>query len=272
MSLEVVYPAWYQIAGFAKNLLYGVGVAIFITIFISSKLQQALHEEKKKELEALTSAVNNNVFDGLFKVVIPEEIFDVIKREIIGNKALRREAKWIFEFSACEGGILCRQTTSYELHNLSSEEIKDPVSLELDSLGGEKYEVISAECHDKTGGRLAGYYGVDDPDNSNVNVRPMDCGNTVVDYLVKIPAESHVVYKTIYNRIYGGDLVDAQATKVPLVGVDIIVSFPLGYDFGIHPLMSNAPKLISEGATQKIWRVSGGLLPNQSIVFYLNKL
>lgn len=269
-TIEVTYPLWHQIINLFKNFLYGLAAAIFITVFVANKLQRTQQEEKENALTKLNEAININVFDSLFKTIIPDEIFKIIKREIIENKVIRREAKWILNFSVSDNeAICCTHTTRYELHNLSQVQVSDPIKLKLDSLGGEKYNIISAECLSRAGEILVQYKP---KDNIHKNVIVKDDGRTIIaEYTVDIPPENYVEYKTVYDKLYHGDITDALGTLVPIVGADIIVSFPEGYDFDISPLMSSVPRLINQSGTQKIFRVEGGILPNQGFIFYLVK-
>ena len=270
-TVEVVYPLWHQVVNLMKNFLYGLAAAIFITVFVANKLQRTQQEEKESELKKLNEAVNVNVFDSLFKTIIPEEIFKIIKQEIIENKVVRREAKWVYNFVESDGGaILCTQTTRYELHNLSQASVSNPIKLKLDSLGGEKYKIISAECLSRAGDVLVHYDPLDEDNNKNINVE--DSGNKMtVEYTVNIPPENYVEYKTVFEKLYNGDITDAQGTSVPVIGADIIVNFPEGYNFDVSPMMSSKPRLITQSHTQKIYRVEGGILPNQGFLFYLVK-
>ena len=268
---EIVYPLWHQILNLLKNFFYGLSAAVFITVFVANRLEHAQKKEQEDELNMLNEAINVNVFDSLFKTIIPVEIFKIIKQEIIENKVVRKDAKWVYNFEEGDGKIVCTQTTRYELHNLSQASVSDPIKLELDSLGGEEYTILSAECLSKWGQRLVHY----DPTNAekNENVKVESNGRiTTVAYTVNIPPESHVEYKTVFQRSYSGDITDAQATKVPVIGADIIVNYPEGYDFDISPMMSSFPRLITQSATQKIYKVEGGILPRQGFVFYLKRL
>lgn len=270
-GLEVNYPLWHQIVNLVKNFLYGLSAAIFITVFVANRLERAQREEKEGELKMLNDAISVNVFDSLFKAIIPPEIFKIIKQEIIENKVVRRDAKWVYQFEEIDGKIVCTQTTRYELHNLSQTPVADPIKLELDTLGGEEYSVLSAECLSKSGERLVHY----DPKNvdKSQNIKVESKGRiTTVAYTVNIPPESHVEYKTVFQRSYSGDITDAQFTKVPVIGADIIVSYPKGYDFNITPMMSSSSRLITHSPTQKIYKIEGGILPKQGFVFYLKKL
>jgi hypothetical protein len=184
---------------------------------------------------------------------------------------VRKDAKWIYNFEKIEDKILCTQTTRYELHNLSQAPVSDPVKLELDPLGGEIYKILSAECLGKSGERLV-HYDHQNPDKSkNIDVK-QNGKMTSAAYTVNIPPKSHVEYKTVFQRSYSGDITDAQATKVPVIGADIIVNYPEGYEFDISPMMSSAPRLITQSPTQKIYKVEGGILPRQGFVFYLKRM
>ena len=153
---------------------------------------------------------------------------------------------------------------------MSQEEVIDPVTLDLDSSGGEKYELISAECHSHSGDQVV-FYDHNDPTNKK-NIEVVHNGNdTAVTYTVIVPSESYVEYKTSFERTYSDKVVDAQGTKVPVIGADIIVNYPEGFEFNITPMMSSKPKLITASTTQKIYRVDGGVLPNQGFLFYLTK-
>ena len=229
-SLQVTYPLWHQVIGLTKHFLYGLAAAIFITVFIANKLQKNQQDEKENELNKLNQLINVNVFDGLFKTIIPEEIFKVIKQEIIESKILRREAKWIYDFSFKNGKIVGRMTTCYELHNLSHHPVIDPIKLELDTLGGQEYKIISAECLSKDGEVLVQYSPDDHDNNKNVEIDHTGI-KTTLKYSIEVPSDSYVEYKTIFEREYEGDIVDSQATKVPVVGADIIVNFPESYHF-----------------------------------------
>lgn len=269
-SMEVVYPLWHQVISLVINFLYGLAAAVFITVFVANKLQKSQQEEKENELNKLNTLININVFDGLFKTIIPEEIFKVIKQEIIESKVLRKEAKWIYDFSIQDGKILARMTTRYELHNLSQHKVTDPIKLELDTLGGNAYKVVSAECLNRSGEVVVRYVHDDLDNNKNVDVEHHGT-KTIVKYGIEIPSENYVEYKTITERIYEGDIVDSQATKVPVIGADIIVNFPEEYNFDISPTMSSKPRLITDSSTQKIYKVEGGILPWQGFSFYLVK-
>lgn len=266
---EISYPLATQLINLTKNFLYGLAAAVFITVFIVNKLERAQRTEKEAEPNRLNNAINLNVFDSLFKTIIPEEIFKIIKQDIIENKVIRKEAKWIYHFQKCDEGIRCTQTVRYELHNLSQTAVSDPVRLDLDSLGGNTYKLLLAECTSQNGKHLVHY---DYLKKINDNIHIVDKGRTLsAQYTVTIPPGSFLAYKTVYEQVYTGDITDFQGTKLPLIGLDIIATYPEGYEFDCSSIMSSDLKLTFENSTQKMYRVDGGLLPQQGVVFFLKK-
>lgn len=270
-SLQISYPWWYQILGFFIKFLYGLSAAIFITVFVASRLQKTQQDEKKEELKKLHEAININVFDSLFKTIIPEEIFKIIKQEIIENKVLRKNARWIYDFSEKDGKIFARMTTVYEIHNLSQDAVSNPIKLELNNLGGEEYNIEFAECLSNVGDQLVKYDPSDRENNKNIEVKTTDT-ETSIAYSVEVPPESYVEYKTVFTKFYPIEVVDSQVTKIPVVGAEIIVNFPEKYTFQLIPTMSTKPRLITESNIQKIFRVEGGILPWQGFTFSLVKI
>ncbi len=120
------------------NFLYGLAVTLFVSLFVSlfvaRKLEEGQKEKHKKELDKLRASVNINVFDALFKTLIPEEIFQIVKTEIIENKVIRRKAHWTFVFEEVDNQIKMTSTTHYELHNVSKEPVSNPVNIEYNVL------------------------------------------------------------------------------------------------------------------------------------------
>lgn len=266
---EISYPWSVQVINLAKNFLYGLAAAVFVTVFIVNKLEFAQRTEKEAELNKLNDAININVFDSLFKTIIPEEIFKVIRQDIIENKVIRKEAKWVYNFEKCDEGIRCTHTVRYELHNLSQAVVSDPVRLDLDPLGGSPYNILLAECTSIDGKHLVHY---DQSKSIKNNISIVNDGRkTSVEYTITIPPGSFVEYKTVYQQIYKGDITDYQGTKLPLIGLDIIATYPEDYEFDIAPVMSSPSKLTIDSTIQKIYRVDGGILPQQGIVFFLKK-
>lgn len=268
---EIVYPYSHQIMNVIKNFLYALAGAIFITIFISNELEKSQRENEKKRLEDLNKDININVFDSLFKTLIPEEVFKAIKQDIIENKVIRKNAIWSYVFSEeSTDNIICIMTTTYRAYNLSQKTIKNPITLSFDSLGQDPYELLLSECTSHDGEILARFNHEDKDQAYNCEIKPE--GNLLyITYTVDIPPDQFVTYKTMTKRKFPLGMNDGQFTNIPVIGGEVIVTHPKDYQFYISPVMSSPLDTLTETDTQKVYRVQGALLPKQGFMFNLQK-
>ncbi|MGI2855375.1 hypothetical protein ACRTDR_14405 [Shewanella algae] len=268
----VVVPAAVQIYKLIANFFYGLAVALFATIFVARKLEQDQKEKHEKELEKLREAVNINVFDALFKTLIPKEIFQIVKTEIIENKAIRKKAHWTFVFSEESGKIKMTATTHYELHNVSKEPVSDPVKISMEPLSSGNQEIKKAQCLSSDGTALIEYHPSDVSNNKNIKIDDLENGGKLVSYTVTVPSNDYIESTFEYSTIFSDKVYDCQHTKYPIIDLNINAVFPKGYRFTVYPSLSNELKTISEGDTHKNFKVEGGVLPRQGIIYTLEKI
>jgi len=267
----VTVPPLVQILRLAANFFYGLAVTLFVTIFVVGKIEKRQKEKHEKELDKLREEININVFDALFKTLIPSEIFQIVKSEIIENKAIRKKAHWTFVFEECDGGIKMTSTTHYELHNVSKEPLTEPVNIEMEPLSSQEQEILKAKCLSSDGSILV-EFNKSDPENcKNMKIVHMKGGGKKVSYTLSVPPNDFIVSTFEHCAIYTDKIYDCQHTKYPIIDLNINSVFPKGYEFIIHPALSSDLKEISCGATHRNFRVEGGILPRQGIVFVLEK-
>ena len=267
----VVVPPVVQIFKLLANFFYGLAVALFATIFVARKLEQDQKQKHEEELDKLREAVNINVFDALFKTLIPEEIFQIVKTEIIENKSIRKKAHWNFVFSEVGNHIKMTATTHYELHNVSKGPVSDPVKINIEPLSSGAQEIIKAQCLSSDGVALINYDPGSPSNNKNITIDNLSSGGKLVSYTVTVPSKDYIVSTFEYSAIYTGNVYDCQHTRFPIIDLNISVVFPSGYRFTIYPSLSNELKTISEGDTHKNFKVEGGVLPRQGIIYMLEK-
>lgn len=254
------------------NFFYGLAVTLFVTIFVARRLEQEQKQKHEVELERLREAVNINVFDALFKTLIPKEIFQIVKTEIIENKAIRKKAHWTFVFEEFEQKIKLTSTSHYELHNVSKEPVPDPVNISIDPLSSTSSVIIKAQCLSSDGTPLVEYVPDDSSKNKNIQIKDVDNGGKRVCYTVVVPPNDYIESTFEHSAIYSGNVYDCQYTKYPIIDLNINAVFPSGYRFELYPALSNEPRIISEGHTHRNYKVEGGVLPRQGIIFKLDKI
>lgn len=99
--------------------LYTLSASIFISVYIIKRIESASSERRENEIKMLHSSINENIFDALFKTLMPDDIYESIKRDVVQRKLVRKNAQLLFDFSIVEGTIVLNQTIMYELHNVS---------------------------------------------------------------------------------------------------------------------------------------------------------
>ncbi len=268
----VTVPSLAQAYRLLANFFYGLAVTLFVSIFVARKLEAEQKKKHEADLERLRDAVNVNVFDALFKTLIPSEIFQIVKTEIIENKAIRKKAHWSFVFEEVSGGIKMTSTSHYELHNVSKEPLSEPINIEIDPLASSSQEILTAKCLSSDGTLLVEFDPQNHGNNRNIVIKETPQGGKRIGYTVKVPPGDYIESTFEYCELYSDKVYDCQHTRYPIIGLNVSAVFPRGYRFIVHPAMSNELKEISVGPTTRSFKIDGGLLPRQGIVYVLEKV
>ncbi|CAB1209853.1 hypothetical protein [Acinetobacter bouvetii] len=268
---QIDIPVAVQILKLGANFLYALAITIFITIYISRNLENKQKQIHEEELKKLSQEINQNVFSGLFRKLIPDEIFEIIKTDIIENKAIRKKAHWNFVFEEVEDNkIKLISTTHYELHNISSETISDPVRIEIDPLASTEMKARKAIC--VADGKCIVNYDASTGQSENIVIEDRENGAKTISYSLNVEPKNFITSTFEYETIYSDSVYDSQTTKYPIIDLNINTMFPKGYKFSLHPSLSSELKIVSEGDTHQNFKVEGGILPRQGVIFVLQKI
>lgn len=268
---QIDIPVAVQILKLGANFLYALAITIFITIYISRNLENKQKQIHEEELKKLSQEINQNVFSGLFRKLIPDEIFEIIKTDIIENKAIRKKAHWNFVFEEVEDNkIKLISTTHYELHNISSETISDPVRIEIDPLASTEMKARKAIC--VADGKCIVNYDASTGQSENIVIEDRENGAKTISYSLNVEPKNFITSTFEYETIYSDSVYDSQTTKYPIIDLNINAMFPKGYKFSLHPSLSSELKIVSEGDTHQNFKVEGGILPRQGVIFVLQKI
>jgi hypothetical protein len=137
VSFDAYYFSYkYEILKIISNLCYSLAISILVLLAVELKYDE-LEKEKfrvleenerkdfKNEIKELQEQISNNVFEGVLKRLIPEELFNLIAKDILNKNIIRQNAHWIYEVSENEQhGYTVTQTISYELKNINLSSIK----------------------------------------------------------------------------------------------------------------------------------------------------
>jgi hypothetical protein len=225
-------------------LLYTLGASVFISVFVTARLESASKRQDEERLHALQTRINEDVFEGLFKTLIPDEILEVIKDSIIRSKVIRKNAQWSYDFAERDGGgIAVKQTLMYEIHNVTQENVINPVKARTDGQGALIHAQITLDGHN-----VVTYKG-DAGENKGLKFSSED-GLRCVEFEVTIPPGKYVNMTLVWSETYPTKhpVRDAYFTSIPLINARLIATFPREFEFSIFQAMSSPLRLTLDEA------------------------
>lgn len=275
------------ITGIASIFCYGLSASIFIIIFIESEINRVQQKRQKEQLENFQESINQNIFKAIFETVVPKEIFTILIRDIIGNNFLRKNANWRYDFEVNNDELILTQRFSYELHNISSVTITNPLTINFARLSKhEESELIKASCI--INGITYDYYDSKEPKqkkgvsinkskktSSPINNSDKDIES--IDLKLTIPPETYAdittIIQTSFRNYRSDEVIDFFGTRYPIINGRLTVTFPLEYDFDIVSYLSTPFKKIEPSSTEReyVYEFKGGVLPYQGFLYSLQK-
>jgi len=260
--------------------LYSFAMSILISLFIIKVLQKDDDEERRIEANKKRDELFKNVFKGVFDRLIPNEIFDVIKRDILEAKVIRKNVKWIYDFKIENGELVLYRNVMYEVHNLSSAECTEPFSYVFSSTPYTETRITFLKWHEhnNTSNTEIAY---DERHNTiNDGVHRLEHNKEAGDFEqvkrdIKIPVgkiininfKSKEIFKNNINFLH-----ETHFTTASSIGWELEVNFPVGYSFGIIPMFVKKIEPIIDDEDRKKYKYDGAILKGQGVEFTLTKI
>jgi hypothetical protein len=267
------FPVAYSVVRILSGIFYTLAISIFVSVFITDRIEADLDRKREQDLNQQREAINIDVFDSLFRTLIPEEIFAVIKSSVIETKTVRRNADWIYDFSVPEQGVIdLRQTISYELHNISSEEVSEPTKVDFATFGDITQSLEQARCEVES--HTIVIFDKDNPPDKNVGItitRNNELEKTLIEFNVIIPPRKYGYITMVFQNRHKHSVQDEYFTKTALVNGSLTANFPEDYEFKLYSDMSAELRCIEDGKSRKRYKLKGAILPHQGYVYYLYK-
>lgn len=271
----LVFPFYANLMQLLGTFLYALCISIFIAIFIISKIELKLKEEKQRELNELSKSINIDVFEALFKKLIPYELFEVIKSEIINNKLIRKNMQWFFDFTVSSDSnniIKVKKTIKYELHNISNEDIPDHLCIKHDDFLT-KEKIIRA-IYIVDGHEEISYDKDDTSTHSQIKIKESGLDDKIktIRFDYTIPKEKQVDVTLVFDSNYkGNNFQDSFFTAHPVIDGLLIATYPKNYKFNLYDALSSDMVCILKEEGREIYEVKGGILPHQGFSYGLEE-
>jgi large-conductance mechanosensitive channel len=258
----------------ASSFLTTLAIAIFVSIFILKKMEDidkakekaqadADKIKEKAQLEAIRKELNENVFDSLFRTLIPKEIYEVIKDTIIKCPIVRRNAVWIYDFMPlAAGGFELKQTLKSELHNISRDVYKDGYEISFKTSGGALATRLVRFICERDGVAISHTPSGDNLEKTGKEVVPLEISPGK-------HADITFIFMTKYN---GSEFSDTYYSSHAIINATLIANYPAGYRIDLFDNFSSEMRESSSDDVRKIYELNGAILPGQGLTWYLCKL
>lgn len=256
--------------------------SMIVSFFITKYVDSARNEEFEKSQKSIQEAINHNVFDSLFKTMIPKEIYEIIKEDIIKCRIIRKNANWCFNFKSTDpnGDLLkLEQTLIYDLENIAKTDVDEAISLRSDNTKHISMQSAVAKIdglnvlefnREKDIQEINGKW---QSNNSKVRVEITDDGLLHLHLNFTIPSNKTANMCIKYDEDYKTKkhVQDGYFTRYPVLGAFLKIQHPKDWDLNLFPTMSTQPVLISQSEDEASYRIDGGILPSQGLIYTLNK-
>lgn len=258
----------------AAKLCYASATSIFIAVFISGRIAASNQAKREEEMKQLQDAVRKDVFDALFLSLMPSELFETIKKQLIQKEIVVRGATWHYEYilsTQNAGWLSSRVTIRYSIFNRSKSELVE--SMQMTSMDGPDAKEKLMSAIGRQNGRDVLFYKIGTKSkDSNVRVEENFGGEafmTRVSMDLRIPPSSSVDLTLVLKGEHEGNVTEAYFTKYPIVDGRITFQYPEEYEFGWAPSLSADVKMEIDEPDKKIFDITGGILPRQGFIFFL---
>jgi len=251
--------------------MFTLAASVFVSVFVTNRIESTQRKRQEAELNSIRECINKDVFDGVFKSLLPHEIYEVIKSDIIQTDLVRRKVVWIYDFTETgEGSVNLKQTLKSELHNESQDTYEKGYRVSFNTSEDATTVLKSVTCEYK-GTKIASL----DRDNPNENDN-LACPNEIENSFnipLSINTHDYVDLTTIFQTVYQSGLVaDSYFTVHPLIDITLIVRHPSGWEFSVFDNFSSKLRYISGDFTGCIYELRGAVLPKQGMTFYLKRV
>lgn len=253
--------------------MWALGSGIVISVFIIARLERRRMADQEAELEKLREGIHRDVFASLFSKLVPNEIFEVIKAELINCKLIRRDAQWIYDFrlSSDSRQMELKQTLKQRLCNIGHESVDDAIQVRWDREHSGDNGLVRVLC--KIGDEQEIEYDRTTEAEGSDRIR-IERGEaeTTVTVKVSIPPGKHADITTVIKQVYEIDNVtDAYFARFPMINATLTASHPEDFEFSLFQSMSSTLKSTLVERDRSIYEAKGAILPGQGFVYSLKR-
>jgi len=241
------------------TIFINFAITIFIALFFVRYIERQDRELFEHKLQQFQKDTAEDAILSVFKRIMEEEFFEIIKEELLNAKLVRKNANWQYDIKKSENNkMILKRTISYELHNMSLEDADEPMS-----------PIFSDNIHSKA---IIKVCKIRKHDGTEEDVFPLEQIETKPfsksKKNIKVSPLSYVevvfVVEEEFKREY---IFETHFTNYPIINLEIVVNFPEDYIFDLNDSFSTKCRLKINELGKKIYTVRGGIYKGQGVDF-----
>jgi len=231
-------------------------IATFISLFFIRSLED---EDRKKWTDIalnIQEKTSKDAIESLFKRIIDDRFFTIIKEDLLSAKIIRKHATWKYDITKDGDKLLFRRIITYKLHNISTSPTVETLKPTMANSSHCTGRIV--KCVVEKGKK---------EDECNIDIENVDGYSKGSKNITIDPGEDVSVVMIMDQEFTGSYIFETHFTQHPIINLDIIVNHPSDYDFVLQSSFSSKCRLkINEDGVKK-YNVIGGIFKGQGVEF-----
>lgn len=252
-----------------STVLLTLGIALFISAFFIRYIEKEERQEFEKTLLSFQKETAKDAIQSVFKRIIEDEFFKIIKKDVLNAKLLRKKANWQYDITIKDGKPRLKRTLSYVLHNISGETVKEPIQISASTTVHSDLKVISGKVRKSNGEETPfDLVSKNDSESETIKSSSFQTFKKEVEVEPDEPIEVVIVIDQTFNNKY---IFETHTSRHPVVDLELTVNIPEGYVFDLSSTFSTEPRLRVNESNKKVYVVDGAIYQGQGIEFLCHK-
>lgn len=272
--LVIVYAAgWLASYPIANMLVKELGAAGLVAMFLVFTIERITRRRHQRAADELMEKINTDIFRAVYKRRVPEPVFVEFERLLLTTNVYRTGLEVIYILQSLDdvdareadpGGdyLRCTIQSSFELRNLTENDISHPIYLFLDAPPASRFADLCGIDQVKLDGTALS------SETIAQHLKPTE-GGSRFNYRVEIPAGASVRIATTVHAVKPAINTEVWISSYPSDGLILTVT-TIGISLDVTARAAHTQRLDQEmnNAVTRRWTLRRGLLPSQSVYFW----
>ena len=244
------------------DFLIALGIAGIVTIILMKTIQKAENKKFENFLLEIQRATAEDAIKSIFNNFIEPQFYNAIKRDVINQIITHKDILWDFTIAEEGSDLILTRRLSYKVCNNSDTKYPETITtIQQDSLHATTVDIVTTAYE----GDQQKQSKLSDSNHQNNIFK-----SATLDIVIP-PYESVYVSKEFSQLFKNNYVYETQTSLIPMINLDIKVTYPPNYSFELQSGFSSEPKLMVDSNGYKLYKVEGGVLKGQGVEFFCQK-